>query len=230
MSDIFDFFNAAMADNRLTRTEAKALTDCLKEENPSFNDLNILRAKLFNLVAEKQTAQNYLALHQFLEEAVKLLMRALKPRSTEIISRCYFSPGHACLDAVIERLKRAKRTIHICVFTISDDRISKEILAAHDRGVEVIVITDNDKMADIGSDVSQLAKAGIETYIDRTDNHMHHKFAVVDSVWVMSGSFNWTRSASRYNHEDLTVTNAPEVVRAFDDEFARLCPKMSRVR
>ena len=189
----------------------------------------MLRAKLFKLVEEKQTPRNHAALHLFLEEAVKLIMRALKPKGEAVRANCYFSPGEGCRNAIIDRLRRAKRRAHICVFTISDDRISKEILAAHKRGVKVVMITDNDKMSDIGSDISALVKAGVETYIDRTDNHMHHKFAVIDSFWVLSGSFNWTRSASRYNHEDLVVTNAPETVKAFEDEFSRLIPEMERL-
>lgn len=229
MDDIFEFFNTALMDNRLTRTEAKALKACLKEDNPSYNDLNVLRAKLFKLVSEKQTRKNYAELHLFLEEAVRILMHALKPKGVEVVSSCYFSPGNSCRDAIIERLKQAKHRIHICVFTISDDLITKEILAAHRRGVNVVVVTDNDKMSDIGSDIDQLVNAGIETYIDQTDNHMHHKFAVIDSHWVLSGSFNWTRSASRCNHEDLTVTNEPGVVKSFDTEFERLIPEMRRL-
>ncbi len=229
MEEIVDFFNAAMDDNQLTRSEGKALRECLRAENPGFRELNVLRAQLFDLVGKKQTPQNHRELLGFLEEAVKLMMQQLKPGADAVVSRCYFSPGNHCRNAVNERIRKARERIRICVFTISDDAISQEIIAAHERGVKVEVMTDNDKMDDEGSDVWRLKKAGITVYIDRTPNHMHHKFAVVDSFWLLSGSFNWTRSASRYNQENVLVTNDRAAVAAYEKEFERLIPQMERL-
>lgn len=229
MDDMIAFFNAALADNRLSRSEAKALGECLRDERPAYNELNVLRARLFDLVKQKLTAQNYRELHLWLDEAVKILMRQLKPKEPEIISRCYFSPGNDCRDAILERLRAAKRSLRICVFTISDDIISREIEQAHKRQVSVEIISDNDKMEDKGSDIEQLRRAGITVYVDKTINHMHHKFAVVDEFWLINGSFNWTRSATVYNQENILVTNEPQAVKAFNEEFLRLIPQMERL-
>jgi mitochondrial cardiolipin hydrolase len=226
MDEMLRFFDAALADNRLTRTEVNALRQCLEEADPDFDDLNVLRAKLFGLVGEKLSATNYRDLFAWLEEALKLLMRQLKPSGAETVSACCFSPGVDCRDAIVTRIRRARRLIRICVFTISDDVISREIQAAYERGVSVAIVTDNDKTADLGSDVARLANAGISVFIDRTSNHMHHKFAVIDHQWVLSGSFNWTRSATAYNHENLIVTNDKGLVVAFDDAFERLLKEM----
>ena len=51
---------------------------------------------------------------------------------------------------------------------------------------------------------------------------MHHKFAVADSNQVLTGSYNWTRSAARENEENIVVTNAPELVSAFTRQFEQL--------
>lgn len=230
MDEIFDFFEAAMDDNRLTRSEAKALRECLRAEDPGFKKLNVLRAKLFDLVGEKLTATNSRELIRFLEEAVKLMMQQLKPGADEVVSKCYFSPGNGCRNAVKERLRNASKSARICVFTISDDSISREIVDAHKRGVRVEVMTDNDKMDDAGSDIRRLKKAGVTIFVDRTRSHMHHKFAVVDSRWLLSGSFNWTRSASAYNQENIMITNDRHAVAEYEKEFERLIPEMERLR
>jgi cardiolipin hydrolase len=110
----------------------------------------------------------------------------------------------------------------LCVFTLSDDRIAHEVIAAHARGVNLRFVTDNDKEFDAGSDVARLRTAGVPIRVDRTDAHMHHKFALFDGLWLLNGSYNWTRSACDHNEENLVVTNQPQLVRQFQQQFDML--------
>ena len=103
----------------------------------------------------------------------------------------------------------ACRQADLCVFTLSDDRITAEVLAAHARGVAVRIVTDNDKEFDAGSDIAQLRQAGIPVAVDRTDAHMHHKFALFDGTWLLNGSYNWTRSAAQVNDCLLYTSPSP---------------------
>lgn len=137
-----------------------------------------------------------------------------------------FSPGEACLRAIQSRLASAKRKIDICVFTITDDRIAIGILDAHRRGVRVRVVTDNDKALDEGSDVRRLERGGVEVRQDRTEYHMHHKFAVFDERVVLTGSYNWTRGAARNNEENLVVSDDPRMVGPFREEFESLWERL----
>jgi mitochondrial cardiolipin hydrolase len=126
----------------------------------------------------------------------------------------------------MQAINKATKVIKICVFTISDDRITAAIRGAQLRGVRVMILTDNEKLFDKGSDVRELAQAGIEVRVDVTENHMHHKFAVIDNEALLTGSYNWTRSAARYNHENLLVTNQRDLVRSYLEEFDRLWQEM----
>ena len=51
---------------------------------------------------------------------------------------------------------------------------------------------------------------------------MHHKFLVVDREKVITGSFNWTSHATTANNENMIITNNPQIVRPYVDEFDRL--------
>lgn len=51
---------------------------------------------------------------------------------------------------------------------------------------------------------------------------MHHKFVIIDKETVMNGSFNWTRSAITANNENVLITNNPEVVKPYMEEFEKL--------
>lgn len=58
---------------------------------------------------------------------------------------------------------------------------------------------------------------------------MHHKFAVFDETIVLSGSYNWTRSAAEDNDENIIVTNEQKIVRAFRIQFEKLWPQMQPI-
>jgi phosphatidylserine/phosphatidylglycerophosphate/cardiolipin synthase-like enzyme len=51
---------------------------------------------------------------------------------------------------------------------------------------------------------------------------MHHKFAIFDQRLLVTGSYNWTRSAAERNRENLAVTDDRRLVAAFREEFERL--------
>ncbi len=90
------------------------------------------------------------------------------------------------------------------------------------RGVRVRVISDNDKSGDTGSDVVRLEEMGVDVRLDRSEHHMHHKFAVFDDTKALTGSYNWTRSAARSNRENVLVCDDPRAVDGFAREFERL--------
>ncbi|MBI1768283.1 MAG: DUF1669 domain-containing protein [Bacteroidetes bacterium] len=133
-----------------------------------------------------------------------------------------FSPGEACRNAIINEIKNAIQELKICVFTISDDQITQAILDAHRRKVAVTIITDNDKTHDVGSDIGLLSKNGIQVKMDMSTNHMHHKFMIADERTVITGSYNWTNSAARFNQENIIIAKEKEAIKSFVNEYDRL--------
>jgi cardiolipin hydrolase len=111
--------------------------------------------------------------------------------------------------------------------SFSDNHLSVSIILAHQRKVNVRILTDNDKANDRGSDVYALKQQGIPVCMDSSPNHMHHKFALVDQSLV-NGSFNWTRSASDYNQENIVISDHTGVVQSFDKAFEGLWSRFSQ--
>lgn len=189
------------------------------------DQLNFLRSKIYEIANEKVTPDNY----SFVLEWIKNANSALFPKSTEK-SDAYFSPRDACRNIIINQIMYASTKISICVFTISDDRITSAILDSHKRGREVRIITDNDKSLDLGSDIARLANEGVAVKMDATRNHMHHKFMVVDDNALVTGSYNWTLSAAKYNYENVLLTREGGIVRSFMNEFTHLWREMDDYR
>jgi len=138
------------------------------------------------------------------------------------MNQVYFSPGPDCRIAIEQAMETALDELLICVFTISDDRLSDAIQRAHRNGLTVRVLSDNDKMDDRGNDIERLAASGVDVRIDRSPEHMHHKFMVVDGQTILTGSYNWTRSAETRNEENLVVLDDPFLAGRFAEEFERI--------
>ena len=51
---------------------------------------------------------------------------------------------------------------------------------------------------------------------------LHHKFAVIDNKTVITGSFNWSPSATHTNDETLLVIESPQVAAHFTQEMDRM--------
>lgn len=218
---------ASIADAHLSDAERRELMALLREGATPEEGLRRVRNRAFELVRERLDGLEAISLLKWLDGVARALDAVRAPAGT-VRSEAHFSPGQACLRAIQQRLRSARTSIDICVFTLSDDRISAEVLTAHQRGVAVRLITDNDKESDAGSDIDALRRAGIAVAVDRTAAHMHHKFALFDDQWLLNGSYNWTRSACEVNEENLVVTNDPALVAAFAAQFAALWQALAK--
>lgn len=221
MDQIIAHLRQSIADEVFSKEERKTLRVLLTDRGLREDQLTSLRTKIFELASEKVNDSNF----RFIIEWVKNVNSALVA-STADKSDAFFSPGDACRDTIIKQISGAITQIKICVFTISDDRISHAIMTSHKKGLDIKVITDNDKSFDMGSDVGRLAQAGIAVKMDSTPNHMHHKFMVVDDRALITGSYNWTQSAARYNHENILLTKEGRVVDSYLKEFDQLWKEM----
>jgi len=138
----------------------------------------------------------------------------------------YFSPGTEILESISELLKQTRQTLDLCVFTITDERLAGDLVECLDRGIKIRLITDDEKIYDHGSAILDLKNAGIPVKIDHSRYHMHHKFGIIDSRIVFTGSFNWTYTASSHNQENLLATSNFEIVKQYTEQYELLWNEM----
>lgn len=213
---IFAVLRETFDDHRLTRKETRALRKLLDTEHPEARAL--WRHHAFELARQWLADHPPVLVIEWLEQVNKAL--ANKPDQTN--SEAYFSPGDKPRERIVRALRGAQHSADVCVFTITDNQISKVVLDTHQRGIDVRIITDNDKSEDRGSDIARLAQAGIPVRMDVTDHHMHHKFALFDERLLLTGSYNWTRSAAAVNQENILLTDEPALVARFHGVFDAL--------
>jgi len=51
---------------------------------------------------------------------------------------------------------------------------------------------------------------------------LHHKFAVIDNLTIITGSHNWSNAGNHTNDETLLIINNPLITQHFNQEFNRL--------
>ena len=213
-----------LEDGRLSRAEKKALREVFADLDLDPSRRAQVRARAFDIARDSQDKLQPAALLSWLERVVKVLDAPPEAASSagSRVAEAHFSPGDVCRQRITALLDSARRTVDICVFTITDDRITSAIERSHRRGVKVRVISDNDKALDRGADTRRLAGAGVPVRFDETSAHMHHKYAIFDRQLLLTGSYNWTRSAARANHENIVVTDDPRLTERFTSNFDEL--------
>ena len=115
--------------------------------------------------------------------------------------KVFFTPGVDCEKHVIDAINDSQK-IEIAVYSITNPNITDAILAAHNRGATIRIVTDRSQAKGKGSLVSKIKAAGIPVLTNHKHKIEHNKFAVFDDVHIVSGSYNWTTNASKYNSEN----------------------------
>jgi phosphatidylserine/phosphatidylglycerophosphate/cardiolipin synthase-like enzyme len=219
-SQVDEILAQSVADRRLSGNEKNLLRELLSAAKS--RELAHFRHRAFQIAAHAMADPHSSNVLHWLEDVIKLTAAGAAAGAESTTARAYFSPGDDCPTVIAGLLGRARRTIDVCVFTITDDRVSSALLNAHRRGVRIRVMTDNEKTSDTGSDIDRLAEAGIQVREDRSAYHMHHKFAILDGTRLLTGSYNWTRGAAEHNAENFIVTSDRSLVTLFSREFERL--------
>jgi mitochondrial cardiolipin hydrolase len=225
-AELDHLLSQSLSDRHLQSAEKLALVAWAARYVDDASERALARSRAFAL-ARSAVDGEALRVIDWLEDVIKVLARPSAAPVPLETAGAFFSPGPTCVQEVLRQFNTARQSCDVCVFTITDDRITDAILRAHARGVKVRVLTDDEKSHDLGSDVHRLKAAGIPCKMDVGNiAHMHHKFALFDGKWLMTGSFNWTRSASEQNEESLLTTPDPVLVSAFFERFERLWTRM----
>lgn len=132
----------------------------------------------------------------------------------------YFTPSKECERKIIGLVEKSEKTIDVAIYALSNGEIVKAIEAAHDRGVKLRILTDKLQAAGRYSKVTELHDYGVNVRVHSKHKIEHNKFAVFDDDKVVTGSYNWTDSATRSNSENcLFIIRNQTAVKEYMDRF-----------
>ena len=130
-------------------------------------------------------------------------------------------------EKLIAYIDNAEKSIHIAAFEFNLTPVAEALIAAHNRGVEVQWVTDDEHGIDADEEeghgqFAMLEDAGIEIVDDGRSALMHNKFLVFDEETVWTGSTNITKNGNFRNNNNVLIIESPEVAEMFEHEFSEM--------
>ncbi|WDL98114.1 phospholipase D-like domain-containing protein [Alicyclobacillus sp. ALC3] len=112
----------------------------------------------------------------------------------------YFSPDDDTMGAFVECVQSGKKSIYIADFAWHAPKAKDDLIAKKKAGLDVEVILDATEGGERYEQaaIEEMREAGIVVWLTHSQHgkYMHHKFMVVDGICVLSGSWNFSESAS----------------------------------
>ena len=121
--------------------------------------------------------------------------------------RVYYNHDVAANVEITNTIQDAEKFVYFAIYTFTREDIRDALLAAKYRGLEVRGIVD--KKQSFGLDaqekiIKELQAAGVDIVFNNHSYIMHLKTVVTDKGYV-TGSYNWTASATDSNDEIIEV-------------------------
>jgi len=124
-----------------------------------------------------------------------------------------FAPDDKPLDRLLTLYNQATRYIYVAVYGLTSPKAVEALVAAKKRGVDVRMMTDQERAEDIKqrSALQTLKLAGVPIRVNQHDGLMHLKQVVIDDSVNASGSMNHTTSGNQYNDERLDIIHDRQI-------------------
>ena len=156
--------------------------------------------------------------------------RDRKPRTArqpvrigDAIVEPWFSPEDQPLRFAVQPLvARAKSTIDVSVFFLTNKYVTADLINAHRRGLRVRIIVDATSATNGYTKHELLRVAGIPVKVENWGGKMHAKAAVIDGEFLIVGSMNWKAAGDNANDENTLIVRSPRLAAGYGVWFERL--------
>lgn len=120
-------------------------------------------------------------------------------------------------------INATRNTLDIAAFELNNQVITDAIVDAHERGVVVRVVTDDEHgLEDDDSTIIELELAGIPIVDDDRSALMHNKFMIMDGVTLWMGSMNYTMNGVYRNNNNAVSLRSVRAVETYQAEFEEM--------
>lgn len=128
---------------------------------------------------------------------------------------------------LIDKINATQTSIHIASFEFNLTPVAEALVAAHQRGVDVRWVTDDEHGLEADADpdggqFAMLTEAGIEVRDDGRSDLMHDKFWIFDGETVWTGSTNITINGIFKQNNNVIVLHSPEIAAMYEREFQEM--------
>lgn len=129
-------------------------------------------------------------------------------------------------DVISDVLNKAEKEVKIAVAWINFKEYKEIFHSILDKKLALdIICTDNRQNRSHRNEIDNLESKGAKIRLlkmPRATNHMHHKFSIIDSKTILTGSFNWSPNAVKSFENLMVIEDAKDAVTEFINEYDSL--------
>ena len=114
----------------------------------------------------------------------------------------------------------ARQSVDLAAYDIGLQSMADALITASSRGLRVRVVTDSNNLD--REPVEQLLAAGVPVIDDQRSGLMHHKFVIIDSATVFTGSMNLTFNGTERNNNNLLRIDSTRLSENYTHEFEEM--------
>ena len=193
--------------------------------NMSYNDTfrnnnNLLRITNPTLIANYQAKFNELFVDKKFGTHAQVGAQTPQLTINGVQVENYFSPVDNVMDKLVAYVQGAQKSVRFMIFTYTDATLANAMIARYQAGVDMKGVIE-DRGASQGAMVP-LFCAKVPVEVDGNKYTMHHKVIVIDESTVITGSFNFTKSADQENDDNVLVIHNPDLAKLYLQEFERV--------
>lgn len=145
-----------------------------------------------------------------------VLASQLPPTVNNAEIQSCFTLGNHCSELIIDAIKSANKSILVQAYSFTSKDIMKALIKAHDKGVKVKVILDKSQYNHHHYTSSTfLHNYLIPVWIDYKPRIAYNKIMIIDNDIVITGSYNFTKSAEHRNAENLLVIYSKKLAKIY---------------
>jgi phosphatidylserine/phosphatidylglycerophosphate/cardiolipin synthase-like enzyme len=138
---------------------------------------------------------------------------------TAAVDVCFRPGPERCAEQIAEAVGRAERTVLIQAYGFTSLPIAKAVTGARRRGIDIRAVLDKSNRTTKYSAADFISHAGIPVRIDDDVAIAHNKVIVIDDNLVVTGSYNFTRSAEERNAENVVFIRDQCTAKLFIENF-----------
>lgn len=117
-------------------------------------------------------------------------------------------------------IDQAQASVDLAVYDLNLWSLRDALVAAHQRGVAVRMVTESDNLDE--PEIQELRDAGIAVLGDRREGLMHNKFVIIDRWEVWTGSTNLTIGGAYLNDNNLVCIRSARLAENYTAEFEEM--------
>jgi len=136
-----------------------------------------------------------------------------------VVVETLFAPEDDVRARVLELVSEAQESISFMAFAFTDDEIARSLVQKSRTGLNVQGVLETRTAEDRGAEFAFFQQSGVDVRLDGNPYMMHHKVMVIDEHIVVTGSYNFTRSAAERNDENVLIIRDAGIAARYVEEF-----------